>query len=604
MHPPLEFSTVVPLRLGQQSMARLGVLMTRIFLVLAVCLTVFFPLNAGAQQSVWVQVEAQPTQAQAEDRARIYANRIDGVAGFKLPGRWHAIVIGPFDASVAPGELNRLKLSGQVPSDAYIVDGRSFQEQFWPAAGAITVQPLEPATEGATEVAAAPLEPIPAEETPAQARASERALTRDDRRLLQTALQWEGFYNSTIDGLFGPGTRRSMAAYQTAKGFEPTGILSTNQRAELLAAYQAVIDSIGLQVYWDREAGIEIEIPTALVTFTRYDAPFARFDPTDANGPQVLLISQAGDADTLNGLYNVLQTLEIMPVDGPRTLRRRSFAIEGRSSKITSFAFAELVDETVKGFILVWPAEDDKRRQLTLTRMRETYAALPDVVLPDSAGVDVSAQRTDMLSGLTIRVPEISRSGFFVSSDGAVVTTTEVLENCERITLNDEARANVIAADRAKGLALLRPEEPLAPIAVAHLSTALPRIQSEIALAGFSYEGALGAATVTYGTLEDMRGLNGETGQTRLAVLAQPGDAGGPVMDLSGSVLGMLLPDPGGQRALPPEVGLSITTADINAFLSENQVETPAQPVDPVADPLDLTIRAADMTVLVSCWTS
>ena len=594
----------MPLRLGQQSMARLGVLMTRIFLVLAVCLTVFFPLNAGAQQSVWVQVEAQPTQAQAEDRARIYANRIDGVAGFKLPGRWHAIVIGPFDASVAPGELNRLKLSGQVPSDAYIVDGRSFQEQFRPAAGAITVQPLEPATEGATEVAAAPLEPIPAEETPAQARASERALTRDDRRLLQTALQWEGFYNSTIDGLFGPGTRRSMAAYQTAKGFEPTGILSTNQRAELLAAYQAVIDSIGLQVYWDREAGIEIEIPTALVTFTRYDAPFARFDPTDANGPQVLLISQAGDADTLKGLYNVLQTLEIMPVDGPRTLRRRSFAIEGRSSKITSFAFAELVDETVKGFILVWPAQDDKRRQLTLTRMRETYAALPDVVLPDSAGVDVSAQRTDMLSGLTIRVPEISRSGFFVSSDGAVVTTTEVLENCERITLNDEARANVIAADRAKGLALLRPEEPLAPIAVAHLSTALPRIQSEIALAGFSYEGALGAATVTYGTLEDMRGLNGETGQTRLAVLAQPGDAGGPVMDLSGSVLGMLLPDPGGQRALPPEVGLSITTADINAFLSENQVETPAQPVDPVADPLDLTIRAADMTVLVSCWTS
>ena len=582
----------------------MGVLMTRILLVLAVCLTVFFPLNAVAQQSVWVQVEAQPTQAQAEDRARIYASRIDGVAGFKLPGRWHAIVVGPFDASLAPREWNRLTLSGQVPSDAYIVDGRSFQEQFWPAAGAITVQPLEPATEGATEVAAAPPEPIPAEETPAQARASERALTRDDRRLLQTALQWEGFYNSTIDGLFGPGTRRSMAAYQTAKGYEPTGILSTNQRAELLAAYQAVIDSIGLQVYWDREAGIEIEIPTALVTFTRYDAPFARFDPTDANGPQVLLISQAGDADTLNGLYNVLQTLEIMPVDGPRTLRRRSFAIEGRSSKITSFAFAELVDETVKGFILVWPAQDDKRRQLTLTRMRETYAALPGVVLPDSAGVDVSAQRTDMLSGLTIRVPEISRSGFFVSSDGAVVTTTEVLENCERITLNDEARANVIAADRAKGLALLLPEVQLAPIAVAHLSTALPRIQSEIALAGFSYEGALGAATVTYGTLEDMRGLNGETGQTRLAVLAQPGDAGGPVMDLSGSVLGMLLPDPGGQRALPPEVGLSITTADINAFLSENQIETPAQPIDPVADPLDLTIRAADMTVLVSCWTS
>ena len=41
-----------------------------------------------------------------------------------------------------------------------------------------------------------------------------------EREALQVALKWFGFYTSTIDGAFGPGTRRAMSDYQIAFGDE------------------------------------------------------------------------------------------------------------------------------------------------------------------------------------------------------------------------------------------------------------------------------------------------------------------------------------------------------------------------------------------------
>ena len=59
------------------------------------------------------------------------------------------------------------------------------------------------------------------------------------REAIQVALQWEGFYTQAIDGAFGPGTRRAMAAYQRARGFPETGVLTTRQRTQLVDEYKA-----------------------------------------------------------------------------------------------------------------------------------------------------------------------------------------------------------------------------------------------------------------------------------------------------------------------------------------------------------------------------
>ncbi|MGF1625397.1 MAG: caspase family protein [Alphaproteobacteria bacterium] len=70
-------------------------------------------------------------------------------------------------------------------------------------------------------------------ESLAQLRAWEESWSRDERRQVQRALQLLGHYNSSIDGLFGSGSRNAINAYQQSLGEPATGYLTRDQRAAL-----------------------------------------------------------------------------------------------------------------------------------------------------------------------------------------------------------------------------------------------------------------------------------------------------------------------------------------------------------------------------------
>ena len=102
-------------------------------------------------------------------------------------------------------------------------------------------------------------------------------------------------------------------------GWLITGVLTTLQRATLKRQYNAVLEGTDLALVRDEQAGIAVVMPRALVAFDRYEPPFAHYERTADVEAKVLLISQPGDQDTLFGLYEIMQTLEIVPADGPRT---------------------------------------------------------------------------------------------------------------------------------------------------------------------------------------------------------------------------------------------------------------------------------------------
>lgn len=591
----------------------------------------------GAEaQTSWIQLEAHLSPATAEQAAREYDVELDNVAGLTIGGGWYSVALGPFETDEAQRLLAELRAQGRIPRDAFLTDTSIYRQQFYPAAGtALSAAPATPAAEPTQPevVAEAPApQPVPQpapqpevvaeapapepepepvvvaepelpEETPAEARRSEAQLTRDERAELQIALQWFGYYRGGIDAAFGPGTRGSMAAYQADIGAEQTGVLTTRQRARLLSEYNEILSSIGFQTVRDETAGIQIDLPLAMVSFDRYDPPFAHYVTANDSGVRVLLISQAGDEATLLGLYDIMQTLKIVPLDGERERRRGSFILTGENADITSYTYAVLANGHVKGFTLIWPAGEDRRREVVLERMRDSFTPLAEFVLPETVGEGALDQSIDLLSGLEIRRPERARSGFYVDARGTVLTTAEAVASCDQVTIDEAYTANVVAVDDGLGLALLRPRDPLAPMGFARFTAGVPRIASEIAVAGYSFEGALSAPTLTFGTLADIRGLNGEEELKRLTVVSQPSDAGGPVMDTSGSVLGMLLPDPSDSgRVLPADVSFAADGLAIAAFLSRNGLAPAAAEQGDILSAERLTKIAANMTVLVSCW--
>lgn len=574
-------------------------------------------LTAEQAESLrWIQIEAQPNLSAAEQSVRGYASRLEGVSGFRLRGNWYAVVLGPYSEDAAQVQLRALKNQGLIARDSFIVRSQDLRQQFWPVgANALNLAPIEvpaapiaqpeqPISQEQVTTPVAPADPEPPrDETKREALKSERTLDRDGRKALQVALKWGDYYTSTIDGAFGAGTRRSMAAWQAERGYDATGVLTTKQRAELLKDYQSVITSLGLQTYSDIQAGISLTIPGAMVEFDRYEAPFAHFKTKTENGPRLVLISQSGDQATLYGLYDILQTLEIVPVDGPRQRKKTSFTIEGTDGKITSHTQAKLVDGTVKGFTLVWPNGDDKRRDMVLRDMKESFASLGPQALADNAGLDNAAQSLDLLSGLEIRAPERSRSGFYVDRNGAILTSLAAVQDCARVSINGDYDATVSATDPSHGLALLRAKDPLAPIAYASFLSIDPRLKSDVAVAGYSYEGRLSAPSLSFGQLAELTGLNGEPELNRLALSVLPGDAGGPVLDAGGAVTGVLLPGQANTgRSLPDGVSFALKAKTVTSFLRDNGISPKSTDTVTAIDPVDLSSRAADMTVLVSCW--
>lgn len=560
---------------------------------------------ALAQDAVFIQIEAQPSLARAEERARDYASVLQDVNGFFLGAGWYGIALGPYAPDAASALLTRLRRAGQIPGDSYIVEPSELRQQFWPVGAALNRQPtpIVPAPDTTAQPAPVPepaQEAAPADETPREARSSERALDRDAREDLQVALQWAGFYNAAIDGAFGRGTRNAMAAWQQANNYEPTGILTTAQRAALLRQYNAVLDGLGMQLVEDDTAGIRVQMPTDVVALTKYESPFAHYEPTGDIDAKVLLISQPGDQTTLFGLYDIMQTLEIVPLDGPRERRNRSFTLTGANDRIVSYTEAGLVNGAVKGFTLVWPAGDEERRTRVLALMQDSFRATQGVI--DPATLSDDAQGVDLVSGLDVRQPKLTRSGFFVDGAGSVVTTLDAVAQCSRITLNDEYEAQIAATSEPLGLAVLRPAEALAPSEIAEFRSDAPRLQSDVAVAGYSFGGTLTAPTLTFGTLADLRGLDGEENLKRLALNALPGDAGGPVLDAGGAVLGVLLPRENGPRQLPDGVAFAADAAAIRELLAEAGVSPRATQGEARMAPEDLTAVATDMTVLVSCW--
>jgi S1-C subfamily serine protease len=235
--------------------------------------------------------------------------------------------------------------------------------------------------------------------------------------------------------------------------------------------------------------------------------------------------------------------------------------------------------------------------------MRDSFRRLPGV-LPDAARAGETAeQRIDLLAGLQLRRPERTRTGFYVGRDGAVLTTSAAVDGCARVTIGPETAARVEARDAMTGLALLRPETVLAPRQVAAFGAGTPRLRSEVAVAGYSYGDALSLPLVTYGTLVDTRGLDGEDSVVRLSLDARPGDAGGPVMDAAGRVVGALqAQEDDGARRLPEDVAFAVDVPTIVEFLSgAGLLPSAAEAAEP-RSPEDLVDLAADMAVQVNCW--
>lgn len=585
--------------------------------------------QSQAQQTNWIQIESKNNIRETRDRARFFAQNLPNAKAFQTASGWYAIVVGPYGAAEAVAELARLKSQNRVPGDSFISDGASFRGQLWPLStnsGATTTAEapateattttapdttttVEPTTIAASEPAqtdtstpAAQTGPIPDEDLTATKRL-ERTWNSEQKKLYQTYMVWTGDYNAAIDGSYGRGTRAAIKGFQTREGYQDTGYLTEGQANLLKTRYDTTIARIGLEPLRDLDAGVEISYPANLVEFGRFEPPFVHYKPKADSRVKMMLISQTGGRDMLTGLYDIMSTFDYIPPDGYRKKKRNWFVLSGRNDTVVSYTYARTKGGIIKGFTLIWPPKLDTEMQPLATAMYNSFTPLDAYVLDETLGYGQSAdQPVDLTSGLDTAAPDFAATGFIINAEGVVLTDANTVKACKRVTIGDGRELSVVDGPTKLGLAVLRPKKPFSPKSYALFSDEAVDLGAAISIAGFSFPDVMERATLNYGTITDTNGLSGDNKALRVSAFLEHGDAGGPVLDDRGAVIGMDLKKPSADMGLPEYVNFALKSGEIVALLDQYQLTYgTSRAFDPVV-PEDLAYMASNFTVKVSCW--
>ena len=226
-----------------------------------------------------------------------------------------------------------------------------------------------------------------------------------------------------------------------------------------------------------------------------------------------------------------------------------------------------------------------------------------------SAKVSPPASRRNQRPNLKRRA---SATGFYVSRAGHVVTNDHVLQRCEEMRVPGTAgialRATIIGRDSRNDLALLKvPDRPK------HIATFRSgrriRLGEEIVIYGFPLRGLLAAGgNLTIGIISARSGIRGDTRHLQITAPVQPGNSGGPLLDRSGNVIGVVMSKLDAIRVakitgdIPQNINFAIKTPMVQAFLDVHDVPYETRASAQELKVVEVSDQAATFTVVVECW--
>ena len=197
-------------------------------------------------------------------------------------------------------------------------------------------------------------------------------------------------------------------------------------------------------------------------------------------------------------------------------------------------------------------------------------------------------------------------SGFFVSSEGHVLTNAHVVRDCAAVHAPPGVAVRVVARDDASDLALLG-GPPSAAVVPFRAGRGI-RPGDEVVVVGYPLRGMLASeANVTRGNVSALAGPGDDRRLFQMTAPVQPGSSGGPVLDLAGRVVGVTvarldaLTVARATGAIPQNVNFAVGAGTARAFLDAEGVPYETAPSD-ASIGADLVAAAARrFTVSVEC---
>lgn len=502
--------------------------------------TLLIPSAASAQgyfASGQCTIVVASRQTIEDARAWIFANRWEDEATvYASRNGWYAISVGLVDAKDAPAVLERGKSTGVLPSDAYCSTGESYLRQVDWSAG----------EERSSRLSSSSL----------WVDFDARPFSLSEKRYLQAALALEGYYSGLIDGAWGRRSQDALERFTRAEfDREPSNVDAAYLFATTIDAF---IDD-GWQEQEVSYLAISVMLPTKKMRRTEKDGLWEEWSHSEKD---------------VRVTFNDLTALELVNVHRdhanrsdrigePYTVRQADrWVTSVKNNWGTGYVRSELIDGTWST-VAVYAAKAH-RAELGLISSGIKVGRSTSIA-PESDGLlvryaselaaaiagDEASKRSAEGNG-RVGVSQPSQAeerdqprtsgsgtGFFINSEGAMLTNAHVIDGCQAVTV-DGKPADMVTVSQTFDLAVVKPRhvEDVSYLSFARTEAGL---NADITIAGYPLHGLLGGLNVSRGSVSSIKGLGGDETSVQISAPVQPGNSGGPVIDRSGNIVGVVV---------------------------------------------------------------
>ncbi|WP_165644294.1 serine protease [Oharaeibacter diazotrophicus] len=445
------------------------------------------------------------------------------------------------------------------------------------------------------------------------AKAAFLALPIDRRRDIQVLLAATGQWpNVAVDG-FGEKLFAAIKAFQASVGRSATGVLTDGDQEALRREASPLLRRWGLSRVTDLATGASLWVPKGVASSTspiengmQYGAP---------PDPAVVFFVGYQGFSVDAAFPIILGNLKDMTIDF-KVLKPGFFVISSHDGASSQYSRFSAVPGGVAGFTIIWSSASDIRGERLATVMSDLFRADNELGIRRSPPLPLTEVAIAPAAPNTARPPDSgsqgssggasSGTGFFVAQD-AVVTNQHVVDGCSSVTVSVDGQpkpGTVIASDETNDLALVKTEARSK--AVAHLRMGV-RLGEDVAAFGFPLSGLLASGNFTRGSVAATAGLRDDTRHLQISAPVQPGNSGGPLLDESGNVVGVVHSKINAVAVamvtndIPQNVNFAIKAAILASFLEakgiEYQVGSPGEPLKGA----DLAERAQSIAAAIEC---
>ncbi len=457
--------------------------------------------------------------------------------------------------------------------------------------------------------------PATSQQTAYQAAAAEfPKLPLDLRYEIQMLLISAGYSVSVSTDQYNTKIFDAVARFQSRNGFPGTGVLTVDQFKLLHKEADPVLTTWGLNVVHHPESGLPLWVPARLGLVEKRSESGLDYEAPNQNIS--ILFHQLRSADLATTYRNLLSTIETKHLAVKYQLLKGDFFVISTSEPPNeAYRRYHRTPSGIVGFSLFWhtnaPIYGDRLSALMsdLFRSAVTFSQSRTPPEPTTDQTVVAHQVPPQVGQEAPADATSTGTGVYVSNAGHILTNVHVIENCSRLQVSAVGAAptpvRVVARDAANDLALLQSSG--SPPAVATFRSSV-RVGENVYAYGFPLAGFLSTTgNFTGGNVTASAGIGDDTRMLQISAPVQPGNSGGPLLDQSGNLVGLVVAKLNALKVatvtedLAQNVNFAIKSALALNFLEANNVgatmSTNAQPLQPA----DIAERARSFSVYVEC---